>query len=74
MEWSQEIPDNTEKELIRTLTSLFRAGHMTKRPKLPDKLNISIIEDYKSDLRSIKKKAEHDLMGALVKFYHRETR
>ena len=37
MEWSQEIPDNTEKELIRTLTSLFRAGHVTKRPKLPDK-------------------------------------
>lgn len=37
MEWSQEIPDNTEKELIRTLTSLFRAGHMTKKPKLPDK-------------------------------------
>ena len=37
MEWSQEIPDNTEKELIQTLTGLFRAGHMTKKPKLPDK-------------------------------------
>ena len=30
-------------------------------------------EDFKSDISSIKKRAEHDFVGALVKFHHRRV-
>lgn len=33
---------------------------------MPDK-------DFKSDISSIKKRAEHDFVGALVKFHHRRV-
>ena len=30
-------------------------------------------EDFKSDISSIRKRAEHDFVGALVKFHHRRV-
>ena len=30
-------------------------------------------EDFKSDVSSIRKRAEHDFVGALVKFHHRRV-
>ena len=30
-------------------------------------------EDFKSDISSIKKRAENDFVGALVKFHHRRV-
>ena len=40
-------------------------------PKSNVKANIMPAEDFKSDISSIRKRAEHDFVGALVKFHHR---
>lgn len=61
------------KNSIGLLKAHLEKGTCPKSLRYNVRANIMPDEDFKSDISSIKKRAEHDFVGALVKFHHRHV-
>ena len=61
------------KNSIGLLQAHLEKGTCPKSLRYNVRANIMPDEDFKSDISSIKKRAEHDFVGALVKFHHRHV-
>ena len=61
------------KNSIGLLQAHLERGTCPKSLRYNVRTNIMPDEDFKSDISSIKKRAEHDFVGALVKFHHRRV-
>ena len=61
------------KKSIGLLQAHLDKGTCPKRLRYNVRANITPDEDFKSDVSSIRKRAEHDFVGALVKFHHRHV-
>ena len=61
------------KNSIGLLQAHLEKGTCPKSLRHNVRANIMPNEDFKSDISSIKKRAEHDFVGALVKFHHRRV-
>ena len=61
------------KNSIGLLQAHLEKGTCPKNLRYNVRANIMPDEDFKSDISSIKKRAEHDFVEALVKFHHRRV-
>ncbi|KAK2562533.1 hypothetical protein P5673_014209 [Acropora cervicornis] len=61
------------KNSIGLLQAHLEKGTCPKSLRYNVRANIMPDEDFKSDISLIKKRAEHDFVGALVKFHHRRV-